>query len=295
MVKLVLDPPGQPCSNTGSGGHQLLAPADDSQLQSVLQAVLAQPAALNYTRAIRAATDYVLDGANTGRFDVLGSDVHPGERAAIGAKLEYEVLSAFGWKKRKPLDTVVGGVPVDLKATVGKNWTIPDEAHCQLCLCTQIDFKAHRHRTWLVRAHSSWLHRGKGNKDHKRGLAAHALEHWSEPLYDWEPLPRNPLLALSESQKSVVFADKVGQAKRLLALFGYLPDTVLERSVIETVCARRDDPLRRVRQLKELAAAEGLTVLCGTWTSHRAAALEAGFSLSKGDWIALSARRPGPS
>ena len=288
MVRLVLDVPGQPCSNTDPGLHQLLVPAEDDQLQAVLAEILAQPVAAKYTKAIRAATDYILDGEKTGRFDVLGADVHTGERAAIGAKLEYEVLDAFGWDKLKPLDTRIGGVPVDLKATVGKNWAIPDEAHCQLCLCTQIDFKAHRHRTWLVRAHRSWLYRGKGNGDRKRGIAIHALDNWSAPLYDWEPLPRNPLLDLSDSQKAVVFAEKVGQEKRLLALFGFLPNVVLPRSVIETVCAGNDDPLRRTREVKGPAAEQGLTLLCGTWKRDKAVALAAGFELPEGDWIALN-------
>lgn len=290
MVRLVLDPPGQLCLNANSARHQLLAPAEDRQLQAVLAEIVAKPVAANYTRAIRAATDYILDGGRTGRYDPLGGDVHSGERAAIGAKLEYEVLDAFGWAKLKPLDTLIADVPVDVKATVGKNWTIPDEAHCQLCLCTQIDFKFHRHRTWLIRTHRSWLYRGKGNKDSKRGLAADALDHWSVPLYDWEPVVRNPLLGLSEAQRAEVFAQGVGQEKRLAALFGFMPDTIFERSVIQTVCARRQDPVRRTRAVREAAAPQGLTVLCGNWKEQRATAREAGFDLPPGAWIALSGK-----
>lgn len=290
MVRLVLAPLGQLCSNTGPAGHKLRSPAEDEQLQAVLVEVRREPVAANYARAIQAATNYVLDGGRTGRFDALGDDVHPGERAAIGAKLEYEVLDAFRWKKCKPLDTRIAGVAVDLKATVRKNWTIPDEAHCQLCLCTQIDFKSHKHRTWLVRAHRSWLHGGKGNKDSKRGLAVQALEEWAVPLYDWAPMVRNPLLNLSETQRSIVFADSVGQEKRLAALFSYMPDTVFARSVLQTVCAGHDDPVRRVRAVREPAAKLGLTLLCGDWVEERDMAREAGFDLPEGAWIALSGK-----
>jgi hypothetical protein len=288
VVRLVLDPPGHACSNTADGSHTLLEPKQDSALQQVFAELADLPVAANYTAAIQSAADYVLDGAHTGRFDVRAPDVHPGERAAIGAKLEFEVISTFGWAKRRPLDTVIAGVPLDLKATVGRNWTIPDEAHCQLCLCTRIDFEAHRHRTWLIRAHRSWLYRGVGNKDGKRGIAAQALENWAVALYEWESLPVNPLLRLSASAKAAVFADGVGQEARLLALFESLPDTLLPRSVIETVCAGFKDPVRRARAVKQQAARRGLTVLCGTWKEDKAAALAAGVSLRGGDWIALS-------
>lgn len=288
MVRLVLDPLGHACANMANGSHTLLAPDQDSALQNVLAELADLPVAANYTTAIQAATGYVLDGARTGRFDVHAANVHPGERAAIGAKLEYEVIDAFGWAKRKPLDTAIAGVPVDLKATVGSNWTIPDEAHCQLCLCTRIDFKAHRHCTWLVRAHRSWLYRGDGNKDGKRGIAVQALEDWAVSLYGWEPLPVNPLLRLSASAKSAVFAEGVGQEARLLALFEYLPDTLLPRAVFETVCAGFKDPMRRARAIKEKAALRGLTVLCGTWKEDQAAATAAGIELGAGEWIALS-------
>ncbi|MFD8916193.1 NaeI family type II restriction endonuclease [Streptomyces sp. NPDC059569] len=287
MAQLVLQQPGEICTKTDEGEHLLLKPEDDTELQGVLSWFSGQPVGDLYTEAIRNAIDYVLDGGRTGRFDLMSSDVHPGERASVGAKLEYEVLRIFDLPKAKPLDTLIASSPVDIKATVGSNWAIPTEAQCQLCICTQIQLKNNRHRSWLVRTHRSWLYRGKGNKDGKRGLAVHARDHWSVPLYDWTSLPVNPLRFLTEEQAAQVLAKKPGQVKRLLMMFRFLEGRVIPRNVILTVGAGNDDPMRRARQARDAAAQEGLTVLCGDWVESRDAAAARGISLRAGEWIAL--------
>ncbi|WP_282791802.1 NaeI family type II restriction endonuclease [Streptomyces sp. CC224B] len=287
MPRLILLPPGETCANSDAGEHQLLAPADDNELQSVATWLSGRPVAEAYTDAIRNSIDYVLDGGRTGRFDLMSPEVHPGERASVGAKLEYEILRIFELPKSKPLDTLIAGVPVDIKATVGDNWAIPTEAHCQICICTQIQLKKNRHRSWLVRAHRSWLYRGKGNKDQKRGLAVHARDHWSIPLYDWTELPVNPLRFLTDEQVSQVLAKKPGQVRRMLKMFHFLEGHIIPRNVFLTVGAGKQDPMRRARQLRDLAAQEGLTVLCGTWVESRDQAAARGITLRPGEWIAL--------
>ncbi|MFB7589586.1 NaeI family type II restriction endonuclease [Streptomyces sp. NPDC056169] len=281
MARLVLQEPGDLCANRDVGDHVLLDPADDSEAQSVLTWLRERPVAHIYTESVRNSIDYVLDGGRTGRFDLRSPEVHPGERASVGAKLEYEVLRSFSLSKTKPLDTHIAGVPVDIKATVGSNWAIPAEAHCQLCLCTQIQLKNNRHRTWLVRTHRSWLYRGKGNNDGKRGLAVEARERWSVPLYDWAPLPVNPLQYLPEEVAHQVLAEKPGQVERLLIMFRALEGRVIPRNTLLTV-ARSHDPMRRARDVKKAAAAEGMTLLCG-----RDAGAARGISLQAGEWIAI--------
>ncbi|MEU1200957.1 NaeI family type II restriction endonuclease [Streptomyces sp. NPDC005813] len=262
-------------------------PADDRELQLVLGELGKSDLAAGFTEAIRSSIDYVLDGARTGRYDLLSKDVHPGERASVGAKLEYEAQRVFKWKKAKPLDIELAGVPIDLKSTVGDNWAIPTEAHCHLCICTQMRLKDNTHRSWLIRTHTAWLYRGKGNKDGKRGIAVDARNQWGVPLYDWTPLPINPLTRLTESQADEVFELGRGQEVRLLRLFTYLPRVVIERSVILTVCAGRQDPLRRARATKDAAAEKGILLLCGKWVSDRNTAASHGFSLGPGDWVAI--------
>ncbi|MFF4435323.1 NaeI family type II restriction endonuclease [Streptomyces sp. NPDC001621] len=262
-------------------------PSDDRELQLVLGELRKHDLANGFTNAIRSSIDYVLDGARTGRYDLLSKEVHPGERASVGAKLEYEVQRVFNWKKAKPLDIELAGVPVDLKSTVGDNWAIPTEAHCHLCICTQMRLKDNVHRSWLIRTHTSWLYRGKGNKDGKRGIAVDARSQWGVPLYGWTRLPINPLTLLTESQADQVFELGRGQEVRLLKLFTYLPKIVIERSVILTVCAGRQDPMRRARAIKDRAAKKGILLLVGKWVSDRAAAKKLGFTLGPGDWVAI--------
>ncbi|WP_328747760.1 hypothetical protein OHT57_19685 [Streptomyces sp. NBC_00285] len=287
MTRLILQPIGEICSNDDGEEHLLLAPEDDTELQSVAGWLNNHPVDEIYTDAIRNAIDYVLDGGRTGRFDLLSPEVHPGERASVGAKLEYEILRGFNLPKTKPLDTHITEIPVDMKATVGANWAIPTEAHCRLCICTQMQLKNNRHRSWLVRAHRSWLYRGKGNKDQKRGLAVHAREHWSLPLYNWTELPINPLRYLTEEQAAEVLGAKPGQVERMLKMFQYLEGRVIPRNVFLTVGAGKQDPMRRARQLRDRAAQQGLTVLCGTWPESREQAAARGISLKTGEWIAL--------
>ncbi|MFD3325740.1 NaeI family type II restriction endonuclease [Streptomyces sp. NPDC058701] len=285
--RLVLQEPGEVCTGTGTGEHSLRTPAEDSELQKVLGWLARHDVAGLYTGAIANAIDYVLDGARTGRYDLRSPEVHPGEKASVGAKLEYEVLRSFSLPKAPPLDTLIAGVPVDIKATVGANWAIPSEAHCHLCICTQIQLGRSRHRSWLVRAHRSWLYRGAGNRDGKRGLAVRAWDQWSVPLYDWTPLPVNPLTLLSPEQASRVLAPKPGQEERLTLMFRYLEGRIIPRSVISTVGAGRHDPLRRARGVRERLAQDGLTLLCGKFPEQRDAAAAHAITLGPEDWIAL--------
>ncbi|MEV7543008.1 NaeI family type II restriction endonuclease [Streptomyces sp. NPDC089915] len=285
--RLILQRPGEICTNGDTSEHTLLAPSDDAEAQAVLDWLRAFDVAGLYTGAIANAIDYVLDGARTGRYDLMAPDVHPGEKASVGAKLEYEVLRSFSLPKEPPLDTRIAKVPVDIKATVGSNWAIPSEAHCQLCICTQIQLGRGRHRSWLVRTHRSWLYRGKGNKDGKRGLAVDARDQWSTPLYDWTPLPVNPLTLLTAEQSARIMAKRPGQEQRFAMMFRHLEGHIIPRSVISTVGAGKLDPLRRARNVRRHLAKDGLTLLCGKWRDQQDLAAAHKITLGPEDWVAL--------
>lgn len=241
-----------------------------------------------FTRAVDDAIKYVLDGSRTGRFDLMGPDVDSDERASVGTKLQYRVISELDLVKEPPLDTTILGIPVELKATVRSNWMIPTEGQCEICLLVQVDAAGSRHRAFLMRTHRAWLREG-ANKDGKRGILSAALEAYALPVVGWTPLPPEPLKRLTRPQLDVVFAPRVGQTERLTALFGYLPDVVVPRSSIETVCAGNKDPMRRARQAKPLVAQRhGLTLLCGTWREDLELAAAHGFDISGDAWVALS-------
>ena len=268
--------------------HPIAELAEDVEFQAVYHELILSPLEQRLTRAVDDAIKYVLDGSRTGRFDLMGSDVDSDERASVGTKLQYRVLGEFGLIKEPPLDTTIAKIPVEIKATVHTNWMIPTEGQCEICMLLQVDAKKMRHRAFLMRTHRAWLRQG-ANKDGKRGVAAAALTEFAVPLIDWTPLPREPLRLLNQSQLATVFAPRVGQTERLAALFGYLPDVVVPRSSIETVCAGNKDPMRRARQAKPLVAERhGLTLLCGRWPAERAVAAARGFDISGDAWVALS-------
>lgn len=268
--------------------HLVSDVADDVELNRVWSWLVARPLPIQLTRAIDDAIKYVLDGARTGRFDLLSPEVDSDERSSVGTKLQYRVLNELGLYKEPPLDTRILEIPVELKATIRSNWMIPTEGQCEISILIQVDVAKRRHRAFLMRVHRIWLNEG-ANKDGKRGIAADALAQFSLPLIDWTPLPAEPLTRLTAAQLAVVFAPRVGQTARLTSLFGFLPDTVIPRSSIETVCFGNKDPMRRARQAKDaVLATSGLEVLVGTWVADRLRAKELGFDLGDHAWVAAS-------
>lgn len=291
--KAPLIAPGHVCAPDERPGrlsesHIVPEPADDRELQEVYDWLTPSPLEVHFTRAVDDAVRYVLDGSRSGRFDLMGPDVDSDERASLGTKLQYRVLNELNLVKEPPLDTSIQGIPVELKATVGSSWMIPTEGQCQICILLQVDAKNSRHRAFLMRTHRVWLREG-ANKDGKRGVVSAALAKYALPLLDWTPLPPEPLKLLSRLQLDIVFAPRVGQTRRIAALFGYLPNVVIPRSSIETVCAGNRDPMRRARQAKVMVAEQfGLTLLCGTWPSERQIAAARGFDISGEAWVALT-------
>lgn len=270
-------------------------PDKDRPLRVVEEWLLAKPLSRLLTLAVEDAVQYVLDGARTGRFDLNDPEVDSDERRSVGVKLQYRVINELGLEKQKPLDTVIVGVAVDIKATVGNNWTIPKEAQCELCILIQVDAEQDRHRAFLMRTHRRWLNEGK-NMDSKRNIASLALKKFARPLYDWTPLPPNPLKLLTTQQRDVIFAPRMGQEKRLVALFGALPDIVIPRWAILTVCANRQDPLRRVRAVRAAVAAQhGLQLYGGKYRHDRAAAAAVGFDLADASWVATARTAADPT
>jgi len=287
--------PGEACqadSRKGSSpAHVILDPHEDEELLTVHRWLRARPLGELLARAVDDAVKYVLDGAKSGRFDLDSPDVDRDERASVGTKLQYRVIDALGLVKERPLDTVIERIPVDIKGTVRTSWTIPKEAQCEICLLIRVDPKRDRFAAWLMRTHRRWLNIGV-NQDSKRTIIAEARDRYRLPLVDWTPLPPEPLKRLTPAQVDIVFAPRVGQSRRLSALFEFLPDTVIPRSSIETVCAGNKDALRRAREIKPyVLTRHGLEILVGTWPHERERALELGFDLSGEAWVALSRGR----
>lgn len=267
--------------------HWPAPPDDDAALQELVQWWTAQvDLAARFGNAVDSAIQYVLDGARSGRFDLRDERVDPDERRSVGTKLQFHVLEEFKLPRLKSPDTKAGDIAFDIKGTVGKNWSIPVEAQCEICLLVQIDTKSRSHQAWVMRTHRKWLHNGDGNGDQKRGISKAAHDAYAVSLYPRTPLPPAPLTLLDEHQLSMVFG-RAGQKKRLVHLFSELENVVIGRATILTVCAGRDDPLRRAREARETLKEAGRALLCGAWLPQRALAAALGHNLSGNAWVAV--------
>lgn len=267
--------------------HVIEAPAEDEQFQTVLAWLSDRQVDVVFTKAVASAIEYVLDGRRTGRFDLTDPEVDSDERRTVGTKLQYHVLDVLDLDKQKPLDAVILDIPVDIKGTVSGNWTIPREAQCQLCILIEVDARNDRNRAYLMRTHRVWLN--AQNQDQKRSITKAAHRRYAVSLFDWTSLPDNPLKRLTQEQRDLVFAPRTGQERRLEALFAALPNTIVPRWAIATVCFQREDPMRRARAVKDRLASRGLRLLCGTWKVDREVASMYGFDLTGEAWVALPA------
>ncbi|MFI5845620.1 NaeI family type II restriction endonuclease [Catenuloplanes sp. NPDC051500] len=257
------------------------------QLQELAHWWLTQPDLVaRFGNAIDSAIQYVLDGGRSGRFTLKDKRVDPDERRSVGTKLQFHIIEEFNLPRLKSPDTKVGDITLDIKGTVGENWTIPVEGQCEICLLVRIDTHNRKHQTWLMRTHRKWLHNGDGNGDQKRGIAKDPRTRFALPLYLEASLPPAPLTLLNEEQLKLVFS-REGQTKRLVHLFSMLQGTVVNRATILTVCAGRDDPIRRAREAREPLKNMDLALLCGAWTAQRTMARELGQDLSGNAWVAV--------
>ena len=292
MTKSPLPAPGDPCQpeprQAGPRDEHIIdAPTDDDELQQVHAWLTAQPIDVLLRTAVDDAVRYVLDGARTWRFDLTSDKVDSDERSSVGTKLQYHVIERLKLLKEPPLDTTIAGIPVEIKGTVGKTWMIPREGQCEITLMVQIDAARHQFRTLLMRTHRAWLTGGEGNRDGKRSPRANAVKQYAIEVVPWSDLPPEPLRNLSPAQLLEVFGPD-GLRRRLIALFGHLPEKVIPRTSIETVGAGLKDPTRRAREAKPHVMKEhGLVVLVGTWHVELDAAAKLGHDLSNDAWVAV--------
>lgn len=287
-------PPGSVCRNDRGEEHLLASPEGDHELQAVLTWFHSHPDLPQLIGdAVEDAIYYVLDGARTHRFDLLDDRVDSDERRSVGTKLQYHVVDNLELPKLRHPDTEIVGIGVEIKGTIGRNWTIPKEGQCGLTLLIRADLQGDRHTAWLMRTHRAWLNDG-ANNDGKRGIGASALGQYAVVLYPWTDLRPNPLKRLTEQQCADVFSDK-GQEVRLAHLFDALPGVVIPRAVILTVCAGRHDPMRRARAVRERVCPGGLALLCGKWSAQRELGRRLGHDLTGAAEMKLNGEWAGDS
>lgn len=247
--------------------------------------------------AVDAAIKYVLDGARTRRLDLFDSRVDKDERSSVGTKLQYHVLEELNLEKVPPLDTVIENIPVELKSTVRKNWTIPVEGQCQVTVLIRADPENGRVAAWLMRTHRILLNEGT-NQDKKRTVSMVNFNKYALPLIPWTPLSTEPLKMLTQQDAAIIFG-KTGIKPRIAHLLSILPDIVLPRTSIALVGGTASDTMKRARDAKRVVARNhGNLTLVATWLPQRIALVELGFDPIGEAWVSVSPRflraHPGP-
>jgi hypothetical protein len=209
---------------------------------------------------LRRALDEVIDAPRTNRFTI--SEIEKTEKTYLGTKIEILVRWFLNLPKGKILDLSLGGVEVDIKNTIGGNWTIPMEAVSHPCLLFKENERTARCSVGLIIAKEEYLNAGR-NRDAKRTFSSAGLANvwW---LLKEHPYPQNFWETLSPEVRANVMAAG-GGTLRLAALFRAVQKRPISRSIVQAV-GQQDDYMKRVRRnggARDILAPEGIAILWG--------------------------------
>jgi Restriction endonuclease NaeI len=232
---------------------------NDPELERVYASIHATEAFVSRAAdAVRGAIDDVLRGERTGRYSI--GQLSRQEKAHIGTQVEIALVQEFFRVEGKKLDTIVDGIEVDIKNTIGDNWMIPHEAVGELCLLTLINEPTRTYSLGLVRAYDHLLN--KPNQDGKRSFSTKGKEtiRW---IADGAHLPVSIFLQIPAIKLENIWQRKSGQA-RVNELFRQVQCVPILRADLVAL-AKQQDPTKRARDAKKWLAKEGLLVLCGRY------------------------------
>ncbi len=224
-----------------------------------------------YPQMLRKVVDDVVDTVNTRRRSY--GQLEKTEKTYLGTRVEILFRARITAPKGR-LDFIIGGAEVDMKFTITGNWMIPQEAIGQACLLAALDEQGARCHLGLFIADLANL-TGGANRDGKKSISAFGMtqilwllrDHPVEPNF-WRTIPA-PVV-------DAVFAAKTGN-DRIVTLFRAVQDRPISRRIVEETAAQKDF-MRRLRAdaghgSRNRLAAEGITLLSGTYDAARIAAL----------------------
>jgi Restriction endonuclease NaeI len=234
---------------------------------------------------VRELIDEVLDTPRTGRLTL--DELEKTEKTYLGTKVEIVIRDFLGVPKGIFLDLLIDGVEVDVKNTVGSNWSIPNEAVNQVCLLVGINERENYCYLGLIKARLDYLTVSQ-NQDGKRGISAAGksnimwlLHHIRYPANFWAQFSKNELHYFHD-------VANVSPNERLARLFRHHQRKAVPRNAIQDV-ARQLDSLKRVRAnggARDQLAAEGIAILSGEY--NRDIRMSLGFSwLRRGEYVSI--------
>ncbi len=234
---------------------------------------------------VRDAVDFVLDPVRTARTRL--AELDNVEKTFIGLKLEHFVRDMLDVPKGLR-DLVIGGKDVDIKNTVGGNWSIPQETYrnSEPCLLMAIDEAKHTCYLGLILAKLAYLHGGKGNRDTKRGVCKAGFRHIMWLLKD-EPFPASKFMDLNMDRFRVLRKELAG-SERAAQFFRENLRRVMHRDVAQALLFDQYDYMKRLRSnggAPDILKHEGIAILIGTYLADRKLAAQLGFPALKSDEI----------
>ena len=212
---------------------------------------------------LRQAIDEVVDMPRTGRYAL--AQIEKTEKTYIGTKVEIVFRHEMELEKGDKLDLLVDGIEVDVKNTIGNNWTIPTEAVGQVCVMLRSDDINSRYSVGLIRCDDEYLNAGK-NKDGKRTISKLGKEKTLWLVRDGK-LPQNFYLQMdSEIRKHVLGASSANE--RLRRLFHSHICVPITPQIIACT-AQQKDSMKRIRAnggAKDIIEDGAHLLLCSNWT-----------------------------
>lgn len=209
---------------------------------------------------LRGALDEVIDMPRTQRFSL--EELEKTEKTYIGTKVEILFRDTFGLSKGSKLDLMIQGNEVDVKNTIGANWTIPSEAVGEICVLLQANDNKSLFCFGLIICRDRVLNQGK-NRDGKRTISKAGKKEILWFVKDGS-LPKNFFLHMNYDLRHEILSPK-GGSTRLANLFRSFQGEIITRRLVECV-ARQKDYMKRIRGnggARDILAREGLLILWG--------------------------------
>lgn len=224
---------------------------------------------------LRSSLDEVIDMPRTRRYSL--DELEKTEKTYIGTKVEILFRNTFKLKKGDKLDLSIKGKEVDVKNTIGANWTIPIEAINEICVLLQTNDNTSLFNFGLIICRDRVLNLG-ANRDRKRTISKAGREEILWLIKDGD-LPKNFFLHMDESLRNKILQPGGGATKKLANLFSNFQNEIIHRNLVECI-AQQKDAMKRVREnggARDIVALEGLQILWGGDKKHRAKLESLGF------------------
>jgi hypothetical protein len=244
-----------------------------------------------FPELVRDAIDFVLDPVRTARTKV--SDLDNVEKTFIGLKLEHFVRDMLDVPKGLR-DLRINNTDVDIKNTVGQNWSIPQETYrsSEPCLLMSINDAAFICSLGLIVAKPAYLHGGKGNRDTKKGVSRAGLQNILWIVKDG-PFRQSRFYGLDMDRFRHLRQAVRGGNSRAAQFFRENLRRVIHRDVVQALLFDQLDPMKRLRAnggAHDTLMHENIAILIGTFQQDVVLAAALGVVLSRNEAVAIAPR-----